>query len=291
MKNFYILLLFVLFQAQALSQVSIISSGEGCSDFLIGTYPNEGGSRWVKRNSSPGNPVLFSIEPTGLDGTWEIVKVTEGITPSSTPRTTVLYTNRRTSATPPSTGWTATLAAPCLTTTFVIDVTLPIELVHFKAQNTEGGNQITWQTASEKNVAYFDIERSTDGLVFQKIGTLKAIGNSNTTQSYQFFDRNPLSTGYYRLKIRDLDGNTEDSKTVFIMHTKGQKMHIFPNPARYNMTVSGVLNDEYNVTDLLGRVILRGVFSENQTNIDVSAMPSGLYFLKTKNVIEKFLKE
>jgi hypothetical protein len=65
---------------------------------------------------------------------------------------------------------------------------LSVEITAFKAQNTEGGNLLTWQTASEINTSHFDIERSTDGKLFEKIGELKA---QNKPTNYNYLDKSP----------------------------------------------------------------------------------------------------
>jgi endoglucanase len=93
------------------------------------------------------------------------------------------------------------------------------------------------------------------------------------------------------LKINDLDGKTDYSKIVFVEKDKDKILQVFPNPVKDKLTVLSASKDEFKITDLLGRIILRGILSDNQTDIDVSKMPSGLYLLQIKNAVEKFLKD
>jgi hypothetical protein len=167
-------------------------------------------------------------------------------------------------------------------------VVLPIELRSFSAKANRNRTTLNWQTANETNVKNFDIEKSLDGTFFSKIKEVKA---NNTPSVYQALDDNFTESAYYRLKINDLDGKTDYSKIVFVEKGKGQKLQLFPNPVKDKLTILGPSKDEFKITDLLGRIILRGILLDNQTDIDVSKMPSGLYLLQTKEAVEKFLKD
>ena len=61
---------------------------------------------------------------------------------------------------------------------------LPIELVSFNAVANGDVVDLSWQTATEINNAYFTIERSIDGVVWEEIITTNGAGNSNQTIEY-----------------------------------------------------------------------------------------------------------
>src|SRR6185436_17887647 len=65
---------------------------------------------------------------------------------------------------------------------------LPIEIFGFRAVPVKNHVDISWSTLSESNTDYFTIEKSTDGLQFEKISTLKAAGNSSTEIKYSITD-------------------------------------------------------------------------------------------------------
>ena len=60
-----------------------------------------------------------------------------------------------------------------------VNTPMPVELVVFTATAAKLDGQLTWRTASEKNNAYFDVERSLTGTDFVKIGQVKGQGNSS----------------------------------------------------------------------------------------------------------------
>src|SRR5262249_37045293 len=84
---------------------------------------------------------------------------------------------------------------------------LPIELVSFTGA-PDGHEVLTqWITATERNNAWFDVERSADGNDFERVGRLPGAGNSDGTLWYELVDPQPLSgLSYYRLRQIDDDG-------------------------------------------------------------------------------------
>ena len=179
--------------------------------------------------------------------------------------------------------------------TVVIMITgsvLPVELLSFQAKNTEGSNKLTWQTATEKNVRDFDVEKSSDGKVFEKIGTVKAKGNSSTPQYYAFSDDTPFDLTYYRLKINDLDNKTDYSKTVSIhLKAKGLTAKAFPNPTNDVLNVQIEVEKKSDITidlkDILGRTIWQTTAKNTEGSlslpIPMSAFANGTYFLTIAN--------
>jgi hypothetical protein len=117
---------------------------------------------------------------------------------------------------------------------------LPIELLEFEAEKT-GDNVLTkWVTASETNNAYFNIERSAGGIIFEKIGEVQGAGNSNSMLSYQFVDENPLiGQNYYRLKQVDFNGDFSysDIATIFFEGTALKEAFLYPNPVQSGNTI------------------------------------------------------
>lgn len=86
---------------------------------------------------------------------------------------------------------------------------LPVRLVHFASTCEAHGVQLSWSTASESNSAYFDVERSADGIDFRTVGRVAAAGNSQHVQQYSFFDAPVRGLVYHRLLQVDSDGASE----------------------------------------------------------------------------------
>ena len=60
---------------------------------------------------------------------------------------------------------------------------------------------VSWYTSRETDIDSFVVERSVDAIEYQKIGAIKANGNSEVLRAYAFVDKAPLENkiAYYRL--------------------------------------------------------------------------------------------
>jgi hypothetical protein len=92
---------------------------------------------------------------------------------------------------------------------------LPVELTTFAGKARSTGVELNWQTASERNSAYFQVERAADANEgFRAIGKVEAAGSTARASSYRFVDAQPLALGYYRLRQVDQDGTASFSPVV-----------------------------------------------------------------------------
>ncbi len=177
--------------------------------------------------------------------------------------------------------------------------TLPVNLTQFSAGNNGSAVVLSWTTASELNNERFEIERSGNGKTFEKIGTVTGQGTSSQLKRYAFQDKNPLAgETFYRLVQVDFDGTKTYSKLVMVSNLKAEtRINLYPNPAQNKVTVTFSGQQEPNsiqVLNMLGQVVLtqqiKGTISETQ--IDLSALPAGTYFLKAdqKQPAIRFIK-
>ena len=197
----------------------------------------------------------------------------------------------------PKSGVTATSGVTVNFQTICDGTIIPVSLMSFKAVEKNGQAQLLWQTASEKNNAGFEVQRSFDAQTWQNIGFVKGNGQSNRLQTYQFEDVGPLSINYYRLRQLDFDGKEAFSKTLTI-NTKGKwTTKIFPNPVTNIMTidVGDVDNAAIRLIDVLGKEIIAKQGQAGQTSLDVSLLSAGIYFVEIEAngrvVREKIVKQ
>lgn len=113
---------------------------------------------------------------------------------------------------------------------------LPVELVNFYGHydKKKADVNLFWATASERNNAWFMVERSTDNIEFATIGSVRGQGNSVRMTSYKFVDEEPgRGIVYYRLRQVDHDGTTTYSKVISMRLGDGDQpeLRVFPNPA------------------------------------------------------------
>lgn len=175
---------------------------------------------------------------------------------------------------------------------------LPIELIDFEAVRVENHVDLTWETASESNTSFFDIQKSSDGITFKNIGKVNAAGQSTSLLKYQFTDYEPLNNIiYYRLQAVDNDGKKQLSPIKVVNRIDKMHYEIYPSPVSDLLTVS--LSSQYAedieifLFDLQGKLlktILKSKVNDLFEQIDMTHFAPGNYILKVQmgdNVIEK----
>ena len=86
-------------------------------------------------------------------------------------------------------------------------VALPLMLTRFAGAVHGDEVRLQWTTEAERNTSHFAVERSGNGVQFERIGAVPS-RNTTTSNAYAYTDRNPLSgISFYRLKQVDVDGN------------------------------------------------------------------------------------
>ncbi|HYM93673.1 MAG TPA: T9SS type A sorting domain-containing protein, partial [Chitinophagaceae bacterium] len=132
----------------------------------------------------------------------------------------------------------------------------------------------------EVNTSHFELERGSDGNNFNKLVDIPT-NNNSSSNTYSYIDNLPLPTGFYRLKLVDLDGTFKYSGILKINFTGIQKLEAFPNPVSNIITVSGINNNELvRLLSADGKVLLQKRASGQTMTIDISAFSSGFYILQ-----------
>lgn len=175
-------------------------------------------------------------------------------------------------------------------------ILIPVNLISFSGISVNKTAALKWITTQEVNVNRYVLERSMDGLNFQALQNIPA-RNINGIQTYTYTDRTPqIGSNYYRLRIEDYDGSYQYSEIVPIMFTHQNELYVYPNPAKDNLTIWGLYeNQEVRIVDASGRILKVQTLGNNQNTIDVSFLTKGLYFLQLHNKggikTIKFIKE
>ncbi|MFB9863494.1 T9SS type A sorting domain-containing protein [Rufibacter immobilis] len=166
---------------------------------------------------------------------------------------------------------------------------LPVEMTRFEGVSRNGAVELAWSTATEINNDRFEVERSTDGTNFKKIGEVKGAGNSNVALDYTFTDRQAGSGAlYYRLRQVDTDNAFEYSKIIAVRHTAGANtagIRLFPNPvATKKVTIQFDQAPQSDVsvrlTDLSGRVLHTAALgSDGIFSMESLSLRQGIYLI------------
>ena len=178
---------------------------------------------------------------------------------------------------------------PCST------ISLPVKLLLFTAKVAQNERIIlNWQTASEINNDFFNVERSNDGIHFEVIEKVKGSGYSAKIRNYAYTDLNPIQgVSYYRLCQVDYDGKIYLSEVVDIAFesTRVLTIKIYPNLLLENGALN--FNSEregiclISIFNIGGKEVcaftttcLRG---ENKIDLNFSDYEAGMYFITVTN--------
>jgi hypothetical protein len=97
------------------------------------------------------------------------------------------------------------------------NVALPLILIDFTGKVVDKTAYLSWETSEERNISHYDIEKSSDGKTFTKIGVVKA---NNLPTVYSASDDQFSESSYYRLKINELDGKSSLSKIIYLTQSE-----------------------------------------------------------------------
>mgnify|MGYP006094174163 CR=1 FL=1 len=156
---------------------------------------------------------------------------------------------------------------------------LPVEFSSFEAEKTKEKIKLAWKTASEINNDRFDIERSTDAVIYETIGAVKGNGNSLGLNDYTFVDESPLTgINYYRLKQIDIDGRFEYSDMVSVEMDRSS-IRITPTSTYDFVIVSTGAESSIILRSVNGQVMNQQSNSEGNFTVEMAHYPQGIYFL------------
>jgi hypothetical protein len=172
---------------------------------------------------------------------------------------------------------------------------LPVELLSFNGNCESGTVSLTWQTATEHNSDYFNIEKSRDGQNWQLLTSMDAAVNSTQLLNYEGTDANAIEVNnYYRLTQVDIDGTTKTYDVINVSCSGAAKGYFsaYPNPSTgsfqvilndKNLVGSGILSvKDTKGTELLNRTIevKPGINMFSVTDLNLAP---GVYYIQIVN--------
>ena len=296
-----------------------VAEGSGAS---ISVTPPAGTSTYRVTTNNPSGcantsfvdvPVTVAAQTVGVSPASASITAGQSATlTASSNLSGAAYTWRSGSTSGPAVGSTATITvSPTVSTTYYVTAVsgscttsqsarvtvtasnpLPVELLWFEARSTASGTALSWATASERNSAYFEVQRSADGRRFEKLSRVASAGSSKATLQYHALDAAPRpGLGYYRLSQTDLNGRTSYSPVRTVSATTKRpdlSAQLYPNP----LEATSVLRLDAPVAapvlcslrDALGREMqhyeLPAQAGVQQLALPALAnLPTGLYYL------------
>ncbi len=249
---------------------------------------------WFKTNNTVYNPAT-AITPGGLNGTIDLTEdAIEGLSTNSG----INYVQIN-----DINGFSGGSVAVRVSRNSSLDVSL----TSFTVKKQEKRQSLLqWTTEREENMNHFDIERSNDGIIFEKIGRVYPEGGLNKTVEYQFTDKQPFAgLNYYRLSMEEISGHIDYSETK-VLEFQGiyNVLNVQPNPFESEIIVltDSRINEivTIDIYNTLGQPIYNNSFALKKgsnkllLNLDRIMIP-GSYWMHYNNgnntMIKKIIKK
>lgn len=177
------------------------------------------------------------------------------------------------------------------TTTMIRAITCGIilqgDFTQFRGTLTGKQPYLTWSTSGEKDLAFYEIEKSSDGINFFSMAKLMA--KNTPTAGYNFTDPVSLNgTAYFRLKMIQLDGKFKysqiiqlNSKSLFEVSnienpfSNSLRLHVdVPENAQVNIVLH---NDKGQRVKSFIQTLSKG--KNNITVPELNYLSNGIYFI------------
>ena len=181
--------------------------------------------------------------------------------------------------------------------------TLPLQITNFEAR-AENNNQVlvNWQVSTQRNVNDFIIERSTDGISWEQLGSVPAYANTDSAASFSITDNYPFTgISYYRVEQVDIDNTVfyTTIKAVDILVTADANLKMnnpFSSFVAITLHVSVSNSARADLFDITGKLIRRQMFyatpgSNNIQLDDLANFPKGIYILHVVSGNNEFVNK
>lgn len=160
---------------------------------------------------------------------------------------------------------------------------LPVEMISFDAVCRNQKVELSWIVATQSGNAYFSIERTVDGSIYETIGIIKGAGTTSERKNYSYIDDRPLSgLSYYRLKQTDLDGRETTFRNLKIScEGSNEGIKVYPNPNNGTFILEGAsLYSDITVYNRMGALVFEKKNVLAKEEIRIADLPEGVYFVR-----------
>lgn len=168
-------------------------------------------------------------------------------------------------------------------------VSLPITLQSFTVTaNNNNEAVLIWISAQEENTDRFAIQRSSDGIFFETISIVNAIGNSSTPVTYTYSDKFPIpGLNYYRLKMIDQDGKYTYSpiRTIAFADKAEFKLISYTGNNLLFALPGGRSKASVKLMNMQGSILWQKSIpaGQSQLTVPVAGIATGIYIMQYSN--------
>lgn len=166
----------------------------------------------------------------------------------------------------------------------VIDcpVVLAIDDLNLVGDVLMSSNMLFWNHIEYQNMDYYEVQRSYDSKNFTTIGT---------TNSPKFYDKEPYSTSYYRLKVNFKEGESKFSNVISLdRESDFSIVSLYPNPTYGTLNLNLQSEDglvTIEIHNAVGQIVQHLSIDVNSginnIQLDISNLREAMYNLSVNN--------
>lgn len=167
---------------------------------------------------------------------------------------------------------------------------LPLRRLELKGQIDRETHTLNWLIDADENVIRQVIEVSADGRNFSP---LVQPGNNDRTYNYRPAENRPLR---YRVHVTFDNNKDHYSNVITIRPGTLTKPQLIGNQVTNNyLSMNSPENYDYQISDVSGRLLSKGVIAKGFTSIHTGNIPQGVYIIQLSNGYDqwsyKFVKQ
>lgn len=170
------------------------------------------------------------------------------------------------------------------TVTAATEGALPVTLLNFIASKEGKTARLYWQTTSETNSDYFEVQRSIDAKTWITLKAVPSWNESTVIRNYFYDDALPASgMNYYRLKMVDRNKQFAYSKMESLRFEGSIEVSLYPNPVVEKLKINIADWTKVNGVKLLNTQGQTFFESDNlllAREVDMKNFPSGIYLVQ-----------
>ncbi len=175
---------------------------------------------------------------------------------------------------------------------------LPISFISINAVQKNKDVEVDWSVAEESTARKYEVERSSNGIAFSKVGEVSAKA-INGNVSYLWLDHQPMSgKNFYRVRAVNADGKYLLSKIAWVNIDAAStgpepSIKVYPNPVigqQFNLQLSDMPKGDYTVQllNVRGQVVFTKNITHNggttsQVIPITKSLAAGIYLIKVVN--------
>jgi hypothetical protein len=171
---------------------------------------------------------------------------------------------------------------------------LGLDLLSFSGKLNNGNAVLQWITTKENQPVYFNVEKSTDGVTFNSIATIKGHGNIDDNNVYNYTDPDMISDkAWYRIVMYNDKNYKKYSRTILLNgqpsgFSLNNVVNPFSNELDFEISVAQNSKVDVVLTNLSGKQIRKESFMvyEGVNSLRIQGtenLSPGLYILQARN--------